>query len=151
LLLAHLCTTIGSMNRSGGLVMRRRRKCFRFGLVALLTVGFVGLAIADDSASKSDDVRPKRDAKTLDQAEKDLKRLTLAMNKYDGANGHLPPAAVRDKNGKLLLSWRVLLLPYVDQADLYKKFKLDESWDSPHNTKLIARMPAIYRGPTKKL
>jgi hypothetical protein len=42
------------------------------------------------------------------------------------------------------LSWRVHLLPYLEQEDLYAKFRLDEPWDSPHNRKLILQMPEIY-------
>jgi hypothetical protein len=60
---------------------------------------------------------------------------------------HYPPAASVDKNGKPLLSWRVLILPYLDQNDLYRQFKLDEPWDSEHNKKLIEKMPDVYRVP----
>ena len=59
--------------------------------------------------------------------------------------GTFPPAYSTDKNGKRLLSWRVHLLPYLEQEKLYKEFHLDEPWDSDHNKKLIARMPAVFR------
>jgi len=49
------------------------------------------------------------------------------------------------------VSWRVLILPYIQQETLFKEFKLDEPWDSDQNKKLIAKMPAILRGPNKKL
>ncbi len=58
--------------------------------------------------------------------------------------GAFPTAAILDKNGKPLLSWRVALLPYIEQDALYRQFKLDEPWDSEHNKKLIAQMPKIY-------
>ncbi len=51
------------------------------------------------------------------------------MHNYHDTNGSMPPAAVCDKTGKPLLSWRVLILPYVEQDELYKEFKLDEPWD----------------------
>lgn len=66
------------------------------------------------------------------------------MYNYEETKGTLPPAAVRGPDGKPLLSWRVLLLPYIEQDDLFKEFKLDEPWDSPHNSKLLDRMPDIY-------
>src|SRR5207245_1185574 len=69
------------------------------------------------------------------------------MYNYAYEKGKLPPAAVCDKTGKPLLSWRVLILPYVEQEALYKEFKLDEPWDSEHNKKLIAKMPNIYALP----
>src|SRR5439155_17093192 len=58
-----------------------------------------------------------------------------------------PAAAICDKNGKALLSWRVAILPFIEQDNLYKQFKLDEPWDSENNKKLIANMPKIYAIP----
>ena len=57
------------------------------------------------------------------------------------------PAAVCDKDGKPLLSWRVAVLPYLENNPLYKEFHLDEPWDSEHNLKLIKRMPAVFADP----
>jgi hypothetical protein len=45
------------------------------------------------------------------------------------------------------LSWRVALLPYLEQVNLYKQFKLNEPWDSENNKKLLAKMPPTYRSP----
>ena len=78
-----------------------------------------------------------------------LKRLALGMISYGDARGRLPPAALSDKAGKPLLSWRVALLPYLEQGSLYKEFKLDEPWDSDHNRKLLRKMPAVYKPPLK--
>jgi RNA polymerase sigma factor (sigma-70 family) len=55
------------------------------------------------------------------------------------------PADIRDKNGKPLLSWRVSLLPALGHDHLFKRFKLDEPWDSDHNRKLLASMPAVFQ------
>jgi len=41
-------------------------------------------------------------------------------------------------------SWRVLILPYLEQKDLDDEFDRNESWDSPHNLKLLARRPSVY-------
>jgi hypothetical protein len=77
-----------------------------------------------------------------------LKQIALAMHSYaDAHGGRLPPAAVFDKEGRPLLSWRVLLLPYVDQNELFRQFRLDEPWDSPHNLALLPRMPEVYAPP----
>jgi hypothetical protein len=76
-----------------------------------------------------------------------LADLGKAILKYEKANGRFPPRAIFDKSGKPLLSWRVLILPYLGQEELFKQFKLDEPWDSPHNKALIARMPAVFRNP----
>jgi hypothetical protein len=52
-----------------------------------------------------------------------------------------------DKDKNPGLSWRVLILPYIDQAALYNEFHLDEPWDSEHNKKLIDRIPPTYISP----
>jgi hypothetical protein len=81
-----------------------------------------------------------------------LKRLAVALHDYEQAHGALPPAAVYDKDGKPLLSWRVLILPYLEQEHLaerglFRQFKLDEPWGSPHNLALLERMPKVYAPP----
>jgi len=73
-----------------------------------------------------------------------LKQLALAMHTYHAQDGRLPPAAVSGADGKPLLSWRVVLLPYIEQNDLFQQFKMDEPWDSPHNIKLLDQMPSTY-------
>lgn len=73
-----------------------------------------------------------------------LKQLGLAMHNFHDAWGSFPPPASVSKDGKPLLSWRVYLLPYLDQSPLYAKFHLDEPWDSPHNRPLIRQMPAVF-------
>jgi RNA polymerase sigma factor (sigma-70 family) len=73
-----------------------------------------------------------------------LKQIMLAIHNYHDANGHLP-ADIRDQKGDVLLSWRVAILPYLEQDAVYRQFKLDEPWDSEHNLKLLQQMPATYR------
>jgi hypothetical protein len=58
---------------------------------------------------------------------------------------------VYGKNGKPLHSWRVLILPFIEQNNLYKQFRLDEPWDSSHNLKLLPKMPATYAPPPGKM
>jgi hypothetical protein len=95
-----------------------------------------------DDAKKEDDQNSEEEDLNTDQ--NNLKQLMLAMINYNDANGHLPTSAVFDKDGKALLSWRVLLLPYIDEKTLYDEFHLDEPWDSEHNKPLLAKMPKIF-------
>jgi len=78
------------------------------------------------------------------RSKNNLKMLALAMHTYHDVYSRFPPAAYRDKSGKPLLSWRVSLLPYLDQQELFNRFHLDEPWDSPHNKELIAKMPDVF-------
>jgi len=76
-----------------------------------------------------------------------LKVMGLAIYNYEEVSKDLPPAYIATKDGKPGLSWRVALLPYIEQEALYKEFHLDEPWDSPHNLTLLDKMPDIYRSP----
>jgi hypothetical protein len=78
-----------------------------------------------------------------------LKQIALAMHDYNDNHYHLPPQAIRDSSEKPLLSWRVAILPHIDEERLYKQFHLDEAWDSPHNIQLVRLMPKMYYAPTQ--
>jgi prepilin-type processing-associated H-X9-DG protein len=88
-----------------------------------------------------------REAAVRAQSANNLKQFALAMHNYHDALGSFPPAAVFDAAGKPLLSWRVQILPYLGQDALYREFRLDEAWDSPHNKKLLKKMPKIFADP----
>lgn len=76
-----------------------------------------------------------------------FRQINIALQNFHDTSKHLPPAAICSKDGKPLLSWRVAILPFIDERNLYKEFHLDEPWDSPHNAALIRKMPAIYADP----
>lgn len=76
-----------------------------------------------------------------------LKHFGLAMHNFHDVHSRFPPQRLVDESGRSLLSWRVMILPYLDQANLYNQFRLDEPWDSEHNRKLISKMPAVYQSP----
>jgi prepilin-type processing-associated H-X9-DG protein len=79
-----------------------------------------------------------------------LKQIGLACHNFMSANGKFP-AGVFDKSGKKVgLSWRVAILPYLEEGKLYNEFKFDEPWDSEHNKKLIGRIPKVYVAPGGK-
>lgn len=80
-----------------------------------------------------------------------MKQIALAMHNYYDQNQSFPAQAKFDAQGKPSLSWRVLILPFLEQNKLYQQFHLNEPWDSPHNRTLIDKMPDIYRSPVSKL
>ena len=92
-------------------------------------------------------IQAAREAARRTSASNNLKQIGIAMHNFHDTYGSLPPAAKVDADGKPLLSWRVQLLPFVEEANLYDEFHLDEPWDSEHNKKLIERMPEAYRNP----
>jgi uncharacterized protein DUF1559 len=77
-----------------------------------------------------------------------LKQIGLAMHNVHSAYDRFPsPDRGMDANAKPGLSWRVHILPFIEQEALYRQFKLDEPWDSEHNKKLIEKMPPTYASP----
>jgi hypothetical protein len=74
-----------------------------------------------------------------------MRRITISLHNFYQAYQHLPPQSLVSRTGERLLSWRVLILPYLDQNELYQQFHLDEPWDSPHNLTLLEKMPEVYK------
>ena len=74
---------------------------------------------------------------------KKLRQIALAFHNYYDARKEFPPGQKQAAHPNL--SWRVQLLPFIEQKPLYDRFHLDEPWDSPHNQALLALMPDIYR------
>lgn len=93
-------------------------------------------------------VQQTRHAARRTQSMNNMRQMTLAMHNYHSATGKFPAQAITDDNGKPLLSWRVAILPYINEQALYDQFHHDEPWDSPHNKKLIAKMPMAYQSPS---
>ena len=107
--------------------------------ILILPAGLLGLLLPA--------VQKVREAANRMACQQNLKQLAIAMHNYHDVHGSFPPAVVRDKNGKPLYSWRVLLLPYMEEQPLFQQFKLDEPWDSPNNIKLLDRMPRVFTDP----
>ena len=108
-----------------------------------LQVGVPAIAVAIGLLVPA--VQKVREAANRMQASNNLKQIGLALHNYASANGRFPPAMVLDKDGKALYSWRVLILPYIEQDAVYKQWKMDESWDSPNNKKLSDMMVKVYQ------
>lgn len=88
---------------------------------------------------------PMMRTKSASTSVESMKSILMAFHFYHDARRELPPQAIVDREGKKLLSWRVLLLPHLGEEALYKKFRLDEAWDSPHNLALLTEMPKVYQ------
>ena len=91
-----------------------------------------------------------------DLSRRNLEQIASAIEIYHNTFGHypnnsyetLPPVKGKAKSsGRPLLSWRVHILPYLEEENLYRQFHLDEPWDSEHNRALLARMPKVYGTP----
>ena len=77
-----------------------------------------------------------------------LKQIMLALHNYHDDHGCFPPAYIADKNGRPMHSWRVLILPYIEQEVLYKEYDFSEPWDGPNNRKLAQVPVSAYFCPS---
>ena len=111
-------------------------RAFPFLLLPLAAL-FAVPAAADDKKLEP----PTR--REIYASQNNLKQIALAFHNHHDAIGYMPNNTYT-KDGKGLLSWRVLILPYIEQDQLYRQFKLDEAWDSENNKPLIAKMPKLY-------
>ncbi len=121
---------------------------FRIAILVLtLAVVLTKIVAQDDSPIAREAVR-----KACAESEQKLTKIVIAMHNYHmNHTNKMPAHAMYDATGKKpLLSWRVSLLPYLGQASLYKKFRLNEAWDSAHNKQLLKEMPSIYVVPGVK-
>jgi beta-lactamase regulating signal transducer with metallopeptidase domain len=88
-----------------------------------------------------------REAAQRAQSINNLKQIALAMHNYADVNKTFPPAVLLGPDGKTPHSWRVAILPYIEQDTLYKQYNFNEPWDSENNKKVLERMPPVFRNP----
>lgn len=113
------------------------KRQYLVGSVILIVIILLGLLLPPRSYV--------REAARRMQSEGNLRRTVIAMHNYHEKHNHFPPPAITAPDGTPLLSWRVIILPYLGEEKLYQEFRLNEPWDSDHNRKLIARMPEVYK------
>ena len=103
----------------------------------------------EDTFQKLETLRKLLGAELAGDTTNSMKQLALAMHNFHDNWNAFPAQSLVDKQGKRLLSWRVMVLPYLGQYALYQEFHQDEPWDSEHNQKLIEKMPAVFRSAGK--
>jgi hypothetical protein len=76
-----------------------------------------------------------------------MRMILIALEQYHADYGTFPPAYIADKDGRPMHSWRVLILPYIEQSVLYGRYRFDEPWDGPNNRKLADLIIKSYTCP----
>lgn len=114
-------------------------------VVMLLIVGAAGIAIVQVGGTTAARLRSGRARINSIQ---NLEKIAQALNAYAADHGTYPAPSILDGTGKPLLSWRVLILPYLDEVELYDQFDLTSAWDSAQNQQVTyGQMPSVYRHP----
>lgn len=90
-----------------------------------------------------------REAARKSQCSGHCSTVRMALLNYHSNYGSFPPASITDENGRPMHSWRVLLLPFLEQGRLYDRYDFSEPWDGPNNRKLAGEFISVYRCPSE--
>ncbi|HJT34262.1 MAG TPA: DUF1559 domain-containing protein [Pirellulales bacterium] len=96
-------------------------------------------------------VQNAREASRRSSCNCNLKQLGLALQTYADVYKCFPPAYVTDAKGNRMHSWRVLILPFMEQKALYAQYDFNEPWNGPHNRLLADQIPPVYCCPSDDL
>jgi len=93
-------------------------------------------------------IQAAREAARRTQCSNNLKQIALAFHNYHDTYNTFPPAYIPDKDGNPMHSWRVLILPFLEQRALYQRYDFDEPWDSPNNLAITNTAIPAYTCPS---
>ena len=89
-----------------------------------------------------------REAARNVQCVNNLKQIALALHSYHDTHKTFPPAYIPDADGQPLVSWRVLILPFMEYGSVSEQYNFSEPWDSPSNLGLVDMPLPIYQCPS---
>lgn len=92
-------------------------------------------------------VQQARQAARRMQSSNNMKQIGLALHNYHDTYGTFPPAYIPDENGKPMHSWRVLILQFVEEHEIYDRYDFNKAWDHPDNMAVTRQMPYAYQSP----
>ena len=93
-------------------------------------------------------VQAAREAARRMQCVNNMKQIGLALHTYSAVYNSFPPVYTTDEDGNPLHSWRVLLLPFMEQVVLYDQIHLDEPWDSEYNIQFHSQIVSVFCCPS---
>ena len=83
------------------------------------------------------------------QGMNNMRQLGLALLNYESAHGSFPSATMRHESGNEY-SWRIAILPYIEENELFLRYRFDEPWNSKHNLEVTSEMPAAFKHPSNE-
>jgi hypothetical protein len=117
-------------------------------LIVVLVIGALLLCLGIPIAAYLTAVPVAREAARRAQCTNNLKQIGIAMLNYHDAYLCFPPAVITDEEGTPRYSWRVAILPFIEQQALYDLWNHDEPWDSPNNMRIGQTSIPAYRCPS---
>jgi len=127
---------------------KSRRLLGPWTIAALLLLVFIGVGLWTLIRVGSTTAARLREGRIRLASQRNLEAIADALNAYASDHGTYPPPMTRNADGKPLHSWRVLLLPYLGEEELYRQINLDEPWNSEANQAIAYEpTPSVYRHP----
>jgi type II secretory pathway pseudopilin PulG len=117
---------------------------FELAFATVIMIAILGVIVAMLLPA----TRMAREPARRSQCKNNLKQIGLALHNYVDVYHALPPAYTVDADGKPLHSWRTLILPYLDEHQLYNKIDLRKAWDDPANAETFKTNVWAYRCPS---
>ena len=114
---------------------KRQSNRFAKGMAFLIPLAMIGCGVWLVGA-----VKDAREAARQSECQGRFNQIMFALINYHETYKCLPPAYIADESGKPKHSWRVLLLPFLDQHGVYKQYDFNEPWDGPTNRKLASKI-----------
>ena len=135
----------GPESSDGGKLLKRSKRFQAAFLQILVVVGILAILVAMLLPT----VRISREAARRSQCNNNLKQIALALQNYADVNGALPPAYTTDADGRPLHSWRTLILPYLEEKQLYESIDLTKPWSDPANAAAFKSSLYAYQCPSE--
>jgi type II secretory pathway pseudopilin PulG len=124
-------------------IVHRRWMTVRHGIAVFVVLALLFLLLSPGVQSQP---RGGRRAACINN----IHQISLALALYEQQYGCLPPAYIADAQGKPMHSWRVLILPFMQEQTLYDRYDLSEPWDGPNNSKLHNTLVPIFSCPSDR-
>jgi prepilin-type processing-associated H-X9-DG protein len=120
-------------------------------VIAVIAVGAVGLLVCGGAmvALLVPAVSAGRGAAQSAMCQNNLKQIVIALHNYHDTYNTFPAPYIADENGRPMHSWRVAILPFLEQQHIANQYDYNEPWDGPNNSQLAAAYPQllVYRCP----
>jgi hypothetical protein len=122
-------------------LMKQRERMTAFRWLALGALSFCAFPLFD--------YKPEENPRWSKACQDNMSKLSRAFGQYYKDKGSFPPAYIADSAGKPMHSWRVLILPYLGEEELFRQYRFSEPWDGPHNSLLAAKIPDALLCPVR--
>lgn len=125
--------------------MPRRKRAALTKIEVVVIIGVILLLVA----LLLPNIQQSRGSARQVQCRNNLRQVSLALHRYHDTYGSFPPAVTTGPDGEPWHSWRTLLLPYIEEDELWDRYRLDEPWNSEANLAMVEKvpMPTVFQCP----